>query len=76
LLKFNATTGVFSIAGNVIFSKLLWGAGLGHLSANVGAIGLCLVMNFLLNDRLVFVTNVGTLCVARQREKVASSVPT
>ena len=60
LLKFNATTGAFSIAGNVIFSKLLAGAGLGHLAANACAIGLCSVINFLLNDRLVFVTNVET----------------
>jgi putative flippase GtrA len=67
LLKFNATTGAFSIAGNVIFSKLLGGAGLGQLSANVCAIGLCSIINFLLNDRLVFVTNVETLSLARQR---------
>lgn len=60
LLKFNATTGAFSIAGNVIFSKLLVGAGLGHLAANACAIGLCSVINFLLNDRLVFVTNAET----------------
>ena len=76
LLKLNATTGAFYIAGNVIFSKLLWGAGFGHLSASVCAIGLCSVINFLLNDRLVFVKNVETLCVARQREKIANSVPT
>jgi putative flippase GtrA len=55
LLKFNLTTGVFSIAGNVLFTKLLADAGLSHLAANIGAIGLCSVINFLLNDRLVFV---------------------
>jgi putative flippase GtrA len=73
--KFNATTGTFSIAGNIIFSKLLRGAGLGHLSANVCAIGLCSVINFLLNDRLVFVTNVKTLWRG-SGNKVASNVYT
>jgi len=75
LLKFNATTGAFSIAGNVIFSKLLRGAGLGHFSASVCAIGLCSVINFLLNDRFVF-KKVETLCLARQQGNVASNVYT
>lgn len=58
LLKFNLTTGVFSMLGNLIFTKLLSDAGLGHLAANAGAITLCSVINFLLNDRLVFVEEV------------------
>jgi putative flippase GtrA len=75
LLKFNATTGAFSIAGNVIFSKLL-GEQAGGTSANICGIGLCSVINFLLNDRLVFVRNVETLCLARPRGDVASNVST
>ena len=55
LLKFNTTTGVLSIAGNLFFTKLLSDAGLGHLAANAAAIALCSVINFLLNDRVVFV---------------------
>jgi len=75
LLKFNATTGAFSIAGNVIFSKLLREAGLGHFSASVSAIGLCSVINFLLNDRFVF-KKVETLSLELQRGNIASNVYT
>ncbi|PYV48644.1 MAG: hypothetical protein DMG92_13100 [Acidobacteria bacterium] len=55
LLKFNLTTGVFSIAGNVAFTKALSEAGVHYLSANVLSIALCSIINFFLNDRLVFV---------------------
>jgi len=56
LLKFNLTTGVFSIAGNLAFTKLLVGTiGLNYLFANVISIAACSVINFFLNDRLVFV---------------------
>ena len=60
LLRFNATTGVFSILGNMFFTKLLVNAGLGHISASIGAIALCSIINFLLNDRVVFVPKVET----------------
>ena len=60
LLRFNATTGVFSILGNTFFTKLLVNAGLGHISASIGAIALCSIINFLLNDRVVFVPKVET----------------
>jgi len=60
LLRFNATTGMFSIIGNIFFTKLLVTAGQGHISANIGAIALCSIINFLLNDRVVFVPNVET----------------
>ena len=55
LLKFNLATGLFSIAGNLIFTKLLVDAGLGYLPANGISIILCSLINFVLNDRLVFV---------------------
>lgn len=54
-LKFNLTTGVFSIAGNLAFMKML--AGLGHLNyllANGITIAVCSVFNFLVSDELVF----------------------
>jgi len=60
LIKFNATTGFFSIIGNMVFTKLLVDVGLGDVAANAGAIALCSIVNFLLNDRLVFVANVET----------------
>ena len=56
LLKFNLTTGFFSVAGNVAFIKLLVGtAGLNYLFANVISIAACSVINFFLNDRVVFI---------------------
>lgn len=55
LLKFNLTTGLFSIAGNVVFTKLLVSAGVPYLPANAISIALCSIVNFALNDRLVFV---------------------
>jgi putative flippase GtrA len=58
LLRFNATTGIFSILGNMFFTKALVNAGLGHISANIGAIVFCSIINFLLNDRVVFIPSV------------------
>jgi putative flippase GtrA len=56
LLKFNLTTGFFSVAGNVAFIKLLVvTAGLNYLFANVISIAACSVINFFLNDRVVFI---------------------
>lgn len=55
LLTFNLTTGLFSIAGNVAFTKLLVSAGIVYLPANAISIALCSLINFALNDRLVFV---------------------
>jgi putative flippase GtrA len=55
LLKFNLTTGLFSIAGNVAFTKLLVNAGVAYLPANAMSVALCSAINFALNDRLVFV---------------------
>jgi putative flippase GtrA len=54
-LKFNFTTGIFSLAGNVVFTKLLVDAGMSSLLANGSAIALCAIINFMLNDRLVFI---------------------
>jgi putative flippase GtrA len=54
LLKFNLTTGLFSIAGNVAFTHLLVSTGIAYLPANAISIALCSIINFALNDRLVF----------------------
>jgi putative flippase GtrA len=56
LLKFNLTTGLFSIIGNVIFTRLLVSAGITYLAANATSIAMCSLINFALNDRLVFVS--------------------
>ncbi len=54
-LKFNLTTGVLSIAGNLLLMKML--AGLGHmnyLAANGITIVACSVLTFLVSDTCVF----------------------
>ncbi len=54
-LKFNLTTGLLSIAGNLIFMKLLAGVGhLNYLLANGITIAACSILNFLLSDGFVF----------------------
>ena len=55
LLKFNLATGAFSIVGNMLFTKLLVDVGFNYLPANAMSIALCSIINFFLNDRLVFV---------------------
>jgi len=55
LLRFNLTTGMISIAGNLAFMSVLAGAaGLEPVLANLLSICLCSVINFLVCDRLVF----------------------
>jgi putative flippase GtrA len=54
-VKFNLTTGALSIAGNLLFMKVL--AGLGHMNyllANGITIAVCSVLNFLVSDNFVF----------------------
>ena len=54
-LKFNLTTGLFSISGNLLLMKLLVGFGhLNYLPANGIAITACSVVNFLVSDGFVF----------------------
>jgi putative flippase GtrA len=56
LARFNLTTGLFSIAGNLLLMRLLAGsAGLDPFLANLITIALCSLINFLLSDRLVFI---------------------
>jgi len=55
LLKFNLATGLFSIAGNLFFTAAMVRAGLSYVPANAVSIALCSLINFFLNDRLVFV---------------------
>jgi putative flippase GtrA len=54
-LKFNCTTGAFSIAGNLGMMKLL--VGRAHLNDSVAsllAVAACSLLNFLVSDRFVF----------------------
>ena len=54
-LKFNFTTGAFSILGNLALMKLFVDvAHLPYLAANGMAIAACSIANFLVSDRFVF----------------------
>jgi putative flippase GtrA len=54
-LKFNLTTGLFSIAGNLALMKVLVGLGhVNYLLANAITITACSIVNFLVSDGFVF----------------------
>ncbi len=54
-MKFNATTGAFSIAGNLVLMRLFVGAvHLPYLVANLLTIATCSIVNFVVSDRVVF----------------------
>ena len=54
-LWFNATTGAISITGNVLRVSLVqWSAHVPVVVANCVAIAACSVINFVVNDRIVF----------------------
>jgi putative flippase GtrA len=53
--KFNLTTGLFSIAGNVVLMRLfVGGLRMNYLVANVMTIATCSIVNFVVSDRVVF----------------------
>ena len=55
LLRFHGTTGVVSILGNLLFTRLyVVEGGFEPVTANLGAIATCAALNFLVNDRFVF----------------------
>ena len=59
-LKFNLTTGLVSILGNVALMKLL--AGILHMQylvANTTTIAACSLVNFAVSDRFVFQSHLG-----------------
>jgi putative flippase GtrA len=54
-IKFNASNGAVSIAGNLLIMRaLVGGLGTNYVAANLVAIATCSIMNFLLSDRIVF----------------------
>jgi putative flippase GtrA len=66
-VKFNLTTGALSIAGNLVFMKLL--AGLGHMNyllANAITIAACSVLNFLVSDGFVFAETTDNQSISNQ----------
>ena len=56
--RFNLTTGVVSIAGNLLSMKLLVGvAGMSYLPANLLSISACSLLNFVIADRAIFLVS-------------------
>jgi len=54
-LKFNCTTGLFSILGNLLLMWVLVGeAHLNYFVANILTIATCSILNFVVSDRFVF----------------------
>lgn len=55
LLKFNLTTGAFSLAGNLLLMRILVGNWhVEYLVANCIVISVCSLLNFVVSDRFVF----------------------
>jgi dolichol-phosphate mannosyltransferase len=58
LAKFNITTGLVSLAGNLVLMDLLVGHfGLPVLGANLASVAVCSLLSFLLADRIAFDVN-------------------
>ncbi len=56
LLRFNTTTGLLSILGNLLFMRLFVGELSMHpIAGNLASIACCATLNFLFSDRVVFV---------------------
>jgi putative flippase GtrA len=54
-VRFNATNGAVSILGNLLLMRVLVGElRLNYILANLIAVSICSLVNFLLSDRLVF----------------------
>lgn len=54
-VKFNLTTGLFSIGGNLVLMRVLVGeVRMNYLVANLVTIAMCSVVNFVVSDRVVF----------------------
>jgi putative flippase GtrA len=55
LIRFNATNGAISMLGNLLLMRFLVGElRLNYITANVLAISVCSLVNFLVSDRFVF----------------------
>ena len=58
LLKFNLTSGLFSISGNLLFMSVLVGRfGLPVGPANLASVAACSIVSFILADRIAFECN-------------------
>lgn len=54
-MRFNLTSGLVSITGNLVFMRLFVGElGLHYIVGNLASIASCAILNFIISDRLVF----------------------
>ena len=68
LVRFNSTTGLVSIGGNVVFMRFFVGElGLPLLVGNLASIGSCALLNFLVSDRFVFLARPSLAPPSRSR---------
>ena len=57
LMRFNLTSGLVSITGNLVFMRLFVGElGLHYVVGNLASIASCAIVNFIISDRMVFLT--------------------
>jgi putative flippase GtrA len=63
-LRFVGLNGLVSLAGNVTITAGLSGSGMPVLAANIVAVVVCSVVNFVLADRVVFAAAAGVLMTA------------
>jgi putative flippase GtrA len=55
LIRFHISTGLISVAGNLLLmSALVGGLGINYVCANFAAIAVCCLLNFAAGDRFVF----------------------
>ena len=53
--RFNAAAGAVSLLGNLVFMSIFVGQlGLHYLVGNIASIASCAILNFIINDRIVF----------------------
>ena len=65
LAKFNASNGAVSIVGNLVLMRLLVGElKFNYVAANLLAIVVCSLVNFLLGDRFVFEAEAGSAAIS------------
>ena len=69
-VKFNLTTGLFSIGGNLLLMRgLVGGLRMNYLIANLVTIAMCSVVNFVVSDRVVFAgMRSGVICPGELRK--------
>jgi len=76
LLRFHVSNGLISLVGNLLMMRVFVGwLGVPVLAANVVAISICFVANFLASDRWVFLGPTGTISSRVSSLRAPASAP-